>query len=107
MSIQVTGCRILIRPLKVEEVDEVVKSAKSFGIQLLDQDERKAKIAMEKGTLLQLGPKVSEEYTAGAQVGDVVGFTKFGGKFIKEKESDEELLVVNDEDILCVFKETK
>ena len=103
--IVVTGCRILVRPLSVEAVDPAWARAKALGIEMLQQDERKAKIAMEKGTLLQIGPKASDEYMTGAKVGDTIGFTKFGGKFVKEKESDEELLIINDEDVLCVFKE--
>jgi co-chaperonin GroES (HSP10) len=43
----------------------------------------------------------------GAKVGDTVGFAKFGGKFVTDPESKEELLVLNDEDIICVFKESK
>lgn len=103
MSVQVTGCRVLIDPLDIEDVDDVVKKAKEFGIQFLEKDERKAKVAMERGIILQLGPKVNPDYTEGAQVGDVVGFTKYGGKFIKD--GNKELLVINDEDVVVVYKD--
>lgn len=101
--IKVTGCRVLIDPLEIEEVDETVKRAKALGFEFLEKDERKAKVAMERGVVLQLGPKVNPDYTEGANVGDVVGFTKYGGKFVKDGEK--ELLVINDEDVICVYKD--
>lgn len=104
MSVYVTGCRILIKPLEWADIDPMVARAKALGIQL-DQDERKAKAHTEKGIVLQLGPKVHEDYTEGVQVGDTIGFTKYGGKFVKDGE--EELLVISDEDVVCVFKDTK
>jgi co-chaperonin GroES (HSP10) len=105
--IVVTGCRILVDPLKEEEVDEKVKSAKQFGIVLLESDERKQKINMDRGVILQIGPKAEPDYIEGAKVGDTVGFAKFGGKFVTDPETKKELLVLNDEDIICVFKENK
>jgi len=101
--IKVTGCRVLVDPLSIEEVDETVKRAKALGFEFLDKDERKAKVAMERGIILQLGPKVNADYTEGAEVGDTIGFTKYGGKFVKDGEK--ELLVINDEDVICVFKD--
>lgn len=105
--IKVTGCRLLVRPLNPEELDPRMKAAKALGIVFNEQDERKLKVATEKGVLLQKGPKVNEDYTEGARVGDTIGFTKFGGKFVKEHEDDAELLIINDEDVICVFKKDR
>jgi len=103
--IKVTGCRILVRPLDLAELDPVMARAKALGIEF-EKDERKAKAHAEKGVVLELGPRVNEDYTEGANVGDTIGFTKFGGKFVKEGPDSEELLIINDEDVICVFKET-
>lgn len=105
--IKVTGCRVLVKPLNIEDLDPTYRRAKQAGLLLTDMDERKAKVHAEKGIILELGPKVNPDYVEGARVGDVIGFTKFGGKFVKDKPEDDELLVINDEDIICVFKETK
>jgi co-chaperonin GroES (HSP10) len=105
--IVVTGCRILVKPLAEEEVDEQIKRAKALGMQFLATDERRQKVNMDRGVILQMGPKVNEDYVEGAKVGDTVGFAKFGGKFVTDPESKEELLVLNDEDVICVFKESK
>lgn len=105
MSIKVTGCRILVRPFELEEHDEVYKSAKRAGIQLLDQDERKQKINVDKGTVLQIGSKCHEDYVGDLNINDTIGFAKFGGKYIKDPVTQEELLILNDEDVICIFKE--
>lgn len=102
--IKVTGCRVLVNPLDWEDTDEVVKRAKALGLQF-EKDERKAKVAMERGVIIQLGPKVNADYTEGAEVGDTIGFTKYGGKFVKDGEK--ELLVINDEDVICVYKDAE
>lgn len=105
--IQVPGCRILIRPLKEEETNETAKRLKALGFELTENDKRKSQLNMDKGVVLQIGPKASEDYTSGMSVGDTVGFTKFGGKFVRDLNSEEDLLIVNDEDIICIFKENK
>ena len=102
--IVVTGCRILVKPLELSEIDPVVARAKALGISI-EKDERKAKSACEKGKLISLGPRVNADYTEGAAVGDIIGFTKFGGKFVKD--GDEDLLIINDEDVICVFKDAQ
>jgi co-chaperonin GroES (HSP10) len=103
----VPGCRLLVKPLTLEETDEKVKSAKAQGILLLEVDERKQKVNIDKGILLQIGPKASEDYIGGVKVGDTIGFAKFGGKFITDPETNEELLVINDEDLIVILKENK
>lgn len=104
--INVTGCRLLIKPLKLEDNDKVVRSAKAAGIALLPQDERKAQVNIDKGYVLQIGPKCSPDYIEGVRVGDLIGFTKFGGKFLREEDTPEgeEVLAINDEDVICVFR---
>lgn len=104
MSIEVTGCRILLRPFKIEEEDAVYAAARKAGLALLERTERQEQANVEKGEVLQIGPRASPEYIDGISVGDIVGFAKFGGKFIRIKK-DEFLLVINDEDVICKFKE--
>jgi len=103
--IEVPGCRLLIRPIKIEDADKTLKAAKAFGIILLENDERRQQSAIDRGTVLQIGPKASEDYIGGVKVGDMIGFAKFGGKFIQDPETEEMLLAINDEDVICIFKE--
>lgn len=103
----VTGCRVLVRPLKVEENDKVVRSALASGLVLPEQEKRKMQSVVDQGTVLQMGPQVAIEYTEGINVGDKIGFAKFGGKFIKDPETEEDLLIINDEDVICIIKENQ
>jgi co-chaperonin GroES (HSP10) len=105
--IEVPGCRILIRPFKVEENDKAFMAAKAAGIALPEMAERKLQSVIDKGTVLQIGPTASQDYVQGVSVGDQIGFTKFGGKFVRDLNSDEDLLIINDEDVICIFKADK
>lgn len=105
MSILITGCRILIKPFKLQEHDKVYDSAKKAGIILTELSERKEQVNVDKGTVLQIGAKCHEDYVGDLAVGDTIAYAKFGGKFIQEPDKDEIYLIVNDEDLLCIFKE--
>lgn len=103
--IKVPGCRVLLKPLTIEEVDDVFKSAKKSGILLLEQDERKQQIHVDKGVVLQIGPSTNADYTAGVEVGDTIGFAKYGGKYIEDPDTKETFLIINDDEIVCIFKD--
>lgn len=101
--ITVKGCRLLLRPFKIQEHDKVFAAAKAAGLQLPEFSERKEQANVDKGTVLQIGPNCHEDYVGDVKVGDVVGFAKFGGKFVTDPDNDELFLIINDEDVICVF----
>jgi co-chaperonin GroES (HSP10) len=105
MTITVTGCRILVKPFKIQEHDKVFESAKKAGIILTEVSERKEQINVDKGTVLQIGSKCHEDYVGELAVGDVIGYAKFGGKFIQDPADDTIYLIISDEDVVCIFKE--
>lgn len=104
MAITVTGCRVLVRPFKIQEHDKVFAAAKAAGIALPEFSERKEQVNVDKGTVMQIGPSAHKDYIGDVQVGDVIGFAKFGGKFVKDND-DQFYLIINDEDVICLFKE--
>ena len=103
--LKITGCRILIKPFKLQEHDKVFKAAERAGIVLPEFSERKEQVNVDKGTVLQIGPKCHEDYVGDLAVGDIVGYAKFGGKFVQDPKDDEFYLVINDEDVVVIFKE--
>lgn len=105
MTITVTGCRILVKPFKIQEHDKVFESAKKAGIILTEVSERKEQINVDKGTVLQIGSKCHEDYVGELKVGDVIGYAKFGGKFIQDPVDETIYLIISDEDVICIFKE--
>lgn len=103
--IQVTGCRLLIKPFTIQEHDKVYQKAKEIGIVLPDFSERKQQVEVDKGTVLQIGEKCHEDYVGHLKVNDIIGYAKFGGKFIQDPTTEEIFLIINDEDVICIFKE--
>lgn len=103
--VKVLGCRVLLKPFKVQEHDKVFASAKAAGIAIPEFSERKEQANVDKGTVIEVGTGCHPDYVGDVKVGDVIGFAKFGGKFVQDPVNDELFLIVNDEDVICVFKE--
>lgn len=110
MKVCAVGHRLVIKPYTIEEHDPIFASAKKAGIELIDREARREQVAVDKGTVLEIGPSA---FTAlnppGADVpwctvGDVIGYTRNAGKFIKIDEKNH-VLVINDEDVVNLFKE--
>jgi len=106
MNIIPCGHRLVIKPIDLKEHDVAYAAAARAGIQLLDMDERKQQIAIDRGTVISVGSTAFKDFggEAWCAVGDQVGFAKFGGKYIKDPETKEDFLILNDEDVICVFK---
>lgn len=109
MKVKAVGHRLVIKPFTIEEHDPVFAKAKAAGLTLLDRDERKEQVAVDKGTVLEVGPTAfialnPPDYPAWCKVGDVIGYTRNAGKYIKVGEN-EHVLVINDEDVVNIFKE--
>lgn len=100
--IQVTGCRLLIKPIDLTEHDEIYKRAKAAKIELLEMSERKEQVNVDRGEVLQIGDNAHIDYIGSVKVGDMIGYSRFGGKYIKDNGID--YLVINDEDVVCIFK---
>ena len=105
MPIKVAGCRILVKPHKIQEHDKVFAAARAAGIFLSFSSQRKEEINVHKGVVLQIGPTCHEDYVGELAVGDTIGFAKFGGKFIQDPKTEEVFLIIHDEDLVAIFKE--
>ena len=90
--------RIILKP---DPVEEVTKS----GL-ILKKDVFLEKGATVTGTIVDIGPDAWQSYKpslpfAGLQVGNHVYYAKYAGKWIRDQETKEEFLVVNDDDIVA------
>lgn len=102
--ITVTGCRLLVKPVPLQEHDKVWKAATALGLELPEISKRKEEVNIDRGTVIQIGEKCHEDYVGHVKVGDLIGYAKFGGKFIQD--TDEKIyLVINDEDVICIIKD--
>lgn len=103
MTIKAVGFKAVIKP---DPVEETTKS----GIVIM-ADKRMEANAQVRGTILDLGEDFAAAFKPktpfwGLKVGDVVYYAKYAGKWIKDPKTDEEYLLVNDEDICAKYEET-
>ncbi|HET8685421.1 MAG TPA: hypothetical protein VFM18_02005 [Methanosarcina sp.] len=103
MSLVPCGHRLVVRPEKVEETDEVFSRARNAGIQLLERDLRLEQISVDKGVVIAIGDTAFKDFGGEpwCNVGDTVAYARHGGKLVRDPTSDEHLLLLNDEDIIC------
>lgn len=108
MSIVATavGHRLIIKPFTIKEHDKRYASASAAGIIIPEQEERMLQISVDRGTVLEVGPTAFKDFGGEpwCQVGDLIGYTKNAGKYIKQDDGTN-VLVINDEDVVTVFKE--
>ena len=97
--IKVVGHRVLVKPLIAEKVT-------AGGIVIPDSNHEKSQRDQQKGTLEQIGPNAWKAFDGGepwATVGDLVLFSRYGGKVIKD--GDTEYRILEDEDIVAIVSE--
>jgi co-chaperonin GroES (HSP10) len=93
--IEVLGHRVLIEPVFEEEATEW-----GFIMDTGGDDFKRQKASAHMGRIISKGPNAWLAFDGGeswAEVGDLVYFAKYGGKFITY--NDKEYVIVNDEDI--------
>ncbi len=110
--IKVTGPRILVRPEKFEEIDEVYKAAKKAGLELYrGEDFKREERAVVFGTVLQTTNECWQapvgNGTAWAKVGDKIVYARYAGKYITDPMTKEEFLILNDEDVIGLVLESE
>lgn len=98
--IEPLGHRILVRP----DTDEVAKRANAAGFILADHEDRKREQAgMDKGVVLAMGTTAFDDFggTPWCASGDYIAYARHAGKWVKDPETEEDLLIINDEDVVC------
>jgi len=99
MALQVIGNRVLIRPKELESMSKG-GIAISYG-----SNEKIHKMASQEGEVVQIGPESWSDYkTQWCSVGDKVIFAQYSGKFVTDPETEEDFIVINDEDIQVIIK---
>lgn len=109
MNIVPLGHHILVKPDDIEETDESYAAAKRLNLEIVGHEKNRDQAAVEKGTVVAIGNTAYKDYNCEpwCKVGDVVGYVKHGGKFIKDSD-DTLYIILNDGDLICRYavKET-
>jgi co-chaperonin GroES (HSP10) len=109
------GHRIVVKQEKLEEVDPTYKKATQAGILIADTlDKRREQLGLDKGTVVAIGPGAFVEFNNNqgltepwCNVGDRIAFAKYSGKNVEDPDNNEVYMVLNDEDVVCIIRETK
>ena len=126
MAIDAIAFRIVVKPAPIQEKKLTFGSDKvpvtkikgrwvtESGVDVTHLvDEQSEQGAAVRGTIVSIGEDAWQAYKpksefAGLKVGDDVFYARYAGKVVRETDDSEELLVLNDEDIVCkVTKEVK
>jgi len=107
--ITICGHRVMLKPLEVEDVDDVFASAKKAGIELLkDADEAlQRKNAVDRGIVVGIGSTAFKDFggTPWCNVGDTIVYSRYGGKLVTDPTTKQVFTIVNDEDVIAIIKE--
>lgn len=101
------GHRVLVRQEAYDEHDEVFKSAKNAGLEIIKSQEIRYQASVDKGTIVSIGPTAWKDFgeKAWAEKGDTVVFAKNAGKVVEDPENKEQhFVVLNDEDIVAIIR---
>lgn len=102
MDLRATGYRVVIRPLKLEDVDEVFKNNKLIHIPKEFQELKREQNAIDTGIVENIGPSAFADEDPWFSVGDQVYFAKYAGKAIER--DGVRYLVMKDDDVLAVLE---
>ena len=100
--------RILVKADKLEETDKAYVKAKQIGIVIPELEDRKrAQAGVDKGVVHAIGPTAYRDWNTASpiEVGDYVAYARFAGKLVEDPYTGEEFLALNDEDIVCIFRQ--
>lgn len=110
-QIKPCGHRLLVKPFKQEEVDEVMKKHREFisTLTIINENKKREDASVDKGVVVAIGPTAWNDFKSDpwCSIGDEILFAKFAGKFVDDPESGETYVILNDEDVIAVTKEAQ
>ena len=108
MAIEPVLHRILVEPETVDNYSTDRKKLKALGFELPPEQER-AQASVDTGTVVAIGPTAFRDFGASSPlaIGDKIVYAKFAGKFVMDPYTEQQLVAINDEDVICIFREEK
>lgn len=103
------GHRLVVKPFKQDEVDEVLVNAKKSeflkGFEIINSNKDREDASVDKGVVESIGPTAWKDFggEAWCAVGDTILFAKFAGKVVEDPDTKEKRFILNDEDVVAVL----
>ena len=96
--------RVVVRPLKIEETDEVYRKAEAAGIVIESEQKDREEFAQIEGELVAVGGNAFEDWVPPIpKVGDKVVYDKYRG--MTKKINGQEYRLISDTDIQAILEE--
>lgn len=99
--------RILVKQDSLEEHDVTYKRMKDVGLVIPEMEQhQRAQAGVDTGTVVDIGETAFRDFNTESPVakGDRIAYARFSGKQVKDPDTQEQFVVLNDEDVVCVFK---
>lgn len=110
MTIKAVLHRLVVKPVELEKYDEVTAKMKELGFAVAQTDETKyLHTQIDQGTVLDIGPTAFLDYVKKHDLnipvtkGMLVTYARHSGKVVKDPSTDTDVVVLNDDDILCYY----
>ncbi len=108
------GHRVVVKQEKLEDSDPAYKKATKLGILIADsEDKKREQMGLDKGVVCALGRGAFVEFNRNqmtdgpwCKIGDRIAFAKYSGKTVVDPDDHETYMVINDEDVVCIIRET-
>lgn len=107
MTIKAVLHRIIVKPVELEQYDEVDAKLKELGfLKAITPEAKYQHTQIDQGTVLDIGPTAFLDYVKRHDLpvplskGMLVTYARHSGKAVKDGEN--EVVILNDEDILAV-----
>ena len=107
MTVKAVLHRLVVKPVELEQYDEVEAKLKELGFEKAPTEESKYhKTQIDQGYVLDVGPTAFLDYvkkhdlSVPVRVGTLVTYARHSGKAVKD--GDEEVVVLNDDDIIAI-----
>jgi co-chaperonin GroES (HSP10) len=115
MTIKAVLHRLVVQPVDIEVYDDVAIKMKELGFAQAKTEETKyLHTQIDQGYVLDVGPTAFLDYVkkhdlaVPVKVGTLVTYARHSGKAVKEDpRKDDYVVILNDEDILCIHEETQ
>jgi co-chaperonin GroES (HSP10) len=102
--------RLVVKQFDVTEQDNAFRTAKASGIILSGTQMDREQAAVDRGTVVALGPTVFQDFKAdlNLQIGDDIVFARHAGKTVRDPDQTDKdqtkYIVINDEDVIAILR---
>lgn len=112
MTVKAILHRIIVKPVELDAYDAVDAKLKELGlVKGITAESKYHKTQIDQGTVIDVGPTAFLDYVkkhdlaVPVTVGMLVTYARHSGKPITDPSTSDELILLNDDDVLCYYPE--